>query len=166
MGLPIWRDFARRPNPAAAALMARMNIRPEDRVKAKLQILRLLATMRLDLEKMNLIAGFVENYLTLTTKEELAFERELDKLDDNEQKASVMELMTSWERKGRQEGQLALVKRQLDRQVGRLKPEIERQVNRLSADRLGNLAEALLEFSSAEDLRRWLADKRTSTPTA
>jgi len=70
----------------------------------------------------------VENYLTLTTKEELAFARELDKLDDNEQKASVMELMTSWERKGREEGQLALVKRQLDRQVGTLNPEMERQV--------------------------------------
>jgi hypothetical protein len=161
-----WRDFVRRPNPAAAALMAKMNIRPEDRVRAKLQILRLLATMRLDPEKMDLIAGFVENYLTLTAKEELAFERELDKLDDNEQKASVMELMTSWERKGRQEGQLALVKRQLDRQVGPLKPEMERQVNRLSAERLGDLAEALLQFTSAEDLRRWLAGKRTSTAPA
>jgi len=79
-----------------------------------------------------------------------------------------MDLMTSWERKGRQEGrqegwqegQLALIKRLLDRQVGPLDAAMERQVNRLSRERLGELAEALLRFTSAEDLRRWLADTR------
>jgi ABC-type Na+ transport system ATPase subunit NatA len=81
-----------------------MNIRPADRAKVKLQILRLLATLRLEPEKMDLIAGFMETYLALTAREELAFEEELDKLESREQKASVMELMTSWERKGRAEG--------------------------------------------------------------
>ena len=75
-----------------------------------------------------------------------------------------MELMTSWERKGRQEGQLTLVKRLLDRQVGPLKPTVERQVNRLSVRSLGELAEALLHFTSAEDLHRWLAGRRKATP--
>src|SRR5207247_1055203 len=36
-----WRDFARKPNPVAAALMAKMKIAPEDRVKVKLECLRL-----------------------------------------------------------------------------------------------------------------------------
>src|SRR5207248_1293826 len=59
-------------NPAAVALMAKMNIRPADRVRVKLQILRLLATLRLNSGKMDLIAGFMENYPALSRKEELA----------------------------------------------------------------------------------------------
>jgi len=160
-----WRDYVRLKNPAAAALMAKMNLRQEDRARVKLQILRLLATLRLQPAKMDLIAGFMENYLTLTAKEELAFRRELDKLEDNERKASVMELMTSWERKGRQEGleegrregQLTLVKRQLRRRLSSLSPAAAKQVNLLSAEQLEQLAEALLDFRSAGDLQEWLA---------
>src|SRR5947207_15958813 len=62
-------DFIKLKNPAATALMVKMNIRPEDRVKVKLQVLRLLVTMRLDREKMDLIAGFMESYLKLSAKE-------------------------------------------------------------------------------------------------
>jgi hypothetical protein len=34
---------------------------------------------------------------------------------------------------------------------------VERRIDRLSAERLGALAEALLDFTSADDLHRWLA---------
>jgi hypothetical protein len=67
-----WRKYIRLRNPAAAALMARMRIARRDRVRVKLQILRLLTTLRLQPEKMELIAGFMENYLALSAKEELA----------------------------------------------------------------------------------------------
>src|SRR5947207_6294214 len=43
-----WRAYARTKNPAAAALMAKMRIATNDRVKVKLQILRLIATLRLE----------------------------------------------------------------------------------------------------------------------
>jgi hypothetical protein len=43
-----WRDFVRRPNPVASALMAKMGIAAVDRPKVKLECLRLLATLRLD----------------------------------------------------------------------------------------------------------------------
>jgi hypothetical protein len=160
-----WRRFLRLKNPAATALMAKMNIRPEDRVKVKAQILRLLATMRLDREKMDLIAGFVDSYLALTAKEELAFQTELDRVLDIEQKAMAMELMTSWERKGRAEGRAegrlearrALVKRLLHRRFGGLEPAVERRVHRLSGDRLEALAEAVLDFTGTDDLQRWFA---------
>src|SRR5436305_2262017 len=57
-----WRDFIRNANPVAIALMAKMPIEPPDRPKAKLQFLRLLATLKLDPAKMYLIWGFVESY--------------------------------------------------------------------------------------------------------
>jgi hypothetical protein len=156
-----WRAFVRLKNPAATALMAKMRIKPEDRVRVKLQVLRLLATLRLDRKKMDLIAGFVDAYLALTTQEELALRREVAKLPESKRKASVMELMTSYERKGRQEGrqegQLVLVQRLLQRRVGTVSPAAAKQVSRLSGPSLEALAEALLDFTSAADLDHWLA---------
>jgi len=79
---------------------------------------------------MDLIAGFMENYLGLSAKEELEFQNTLDKNPDSKEKQTVMELMTSWERKGRQEGlvagELAVIKRQLKRRIGSLNPILER----------------------------------------
>jgi hypothetical protein len=159
-----WRAFVRLKNPAATALMARMRIKPEDRVRVKLQLLRLLATWRLDRKKMDLIAGFADSYLALTAKEELALQREVDKLPESKRKASVMELMTSWERKGRaegrREGELAVIKRLLKLRLGVAGPELDRKLNRLSVARLEELAEALLGFDNLADLERWLAEGR------
>ena len=57
-----WRDFLQQSNPVAAALMAKMRIAPEDRRTVKLECLRLLATLRLDPARMQLISGFVDTY--------------------------------------------------------------------------------------------------------
>ena len=101
-----WRDFLRQRNPAATALMVRMSIPPADRPKVKAQVMRLVTTLKLTAKKMELIVAFVERYLELTAKEMVAFEREMDNILDVREKRNVMELMTSWERKGRQEGRV------------------------------------------------------------
>ena len=80
-----WRDFLKRPNPAAMALMVRMNLAPADRVRVKAEILRLLLTLRLRPEKAQLILGFVETYLELTAKEELKLRRKIDTFSENDQ---------------------------------------------------------------------------------
>jgi hypothetical protein len=95
----------------------------------------------------------------------LAFQAALDKIEDSKEKHTVMQLMTSWERKGRQEGrqvgrqegQLATIQRQLRVQVGKLTPARERDLQGLAQAQLAELAEALLDFSSLADLKRWLA---------
>lgn len=43
-----WRDFLDKPNPVASALMAKMNIAPEDRAKVKAECLRLMVTLKLN----------------------------------------------------------------------------------------------------------------------
>ncbi|MFW6360042.1 MAG: Rpn family recombination-promoting nuclease/putative transposase, partial [Chroococcales cyanobacterium] len=58
-----WRTFLRQPNPVAAALMAKMQIAPEDRPRVKLECLRMLATLQLDPARTQLISGFVDTYL-------------------------------------------------------------------------------------------------------
>jgi predicted DNA-binding ribbon-helix-helix protein len=60
------------------------------------------------------------------------------------------------EQKGRQEGELALVLRQLALQVKEIAPEVEAEVRSLSLVQLEALGEALLGFSQPSDLSDWL----------
>ncbi len=57
---------------------------------------------------------------------------------------------------GRQEEGASLVLRQLTRQVGQLTPERRSQIQQLPVTRLEELGEALLDFSSIQDLTDWL----------
>lgn len=70
-----WHDYVNRLNPVAAALMAKMRIAEADRPKVKAECLRLLATLRLDPARMQLISGFVDTYLRLNRRELRCFNR-------------------------------------------------------------------------------------------
>lgn len=162
-----WRDYVRQPNPIASALMAKMRITPDERPKVKLECLRLLATMHLNPAKMQLISGFVDSYLRLTAQEERRF---LDGLQDMErsEREGVMEIVTSWmeegivkgrregRSEGRDEGVRKIVVRQLKRQVGKLPAPMATAVAGLSTAQLEDLGDALLRFTSADDLADWL----------
>ena len=62
--------------------------------------------------------------------------------------------------KGRTEGRAeeaqSLIFRILTRRIGKIKPKLSAQVKALSLTELESLGEALLDFSDAEDLERWL----------
>jgi predicted transposase/invertase (TIGR01784 family) len=98
-----WRDFIDRPNPVAAALMAKMKIAPKDRPKVKAECLRLLVTLKLNPAKTALISQFVDTYLRLNAKEEQMFQTEIDTMDIA-QKEEIMQATTSWEEKGIEKG--------------------------------------------------------------
>jgi len=98
-----WRDFLNKPNPVAAALMAKMNIAHADRVRVKLECLRLLATLRLNRAKMKLTSGFVDAYLELNQEERKAFEAEVKELA-TEETEEVMQIVTSWMKEGIKQG--------------------------------------------------------------
>ncbi|NJN58966.1 MAG: Rpn family recombination-promoting nuclease/putative transposase [Leptolyngbyaceae cyanobacterium SL_5_9] len=57
---------------------------------------------------------------------------------------------------GLQQGELSLVLRQLSRRVGEIPVELKAQIQALSLSQLEELGEALLDFSSLEDLMVWL----------
>lgn len=177
-----WRDYLQAKNPAATALMARMRIEPNDRIRVKAQVLRLILTMRLSRPKMSLIASFVDRYLALTAEEDLAMRRELATVLPMKLKEEASELMTSWERrgleqgleqgleKGREEGRreerIAIVRHQLERRFGRLPQATLRRISRLSGTQLQRLTIALLDFGSAADLRSWLTSAAGSVRRA
>lgn len=67
-----------------------------------------------------------------------------------------MPYVTSWERRGIITGKLQLVLQLLKVKFGSLDEDIVDRVSQLPVNRLEKLAEALLSFSEASDLERWL----------
>ena len=98
-----WRSYVSTPNPVASALMAKMKIAPTDRPKVRLECLRLLATLKLDPARSQLIGGFIATYLQLSAEETKQYEREFAKLSP-EEKEATMELMNPWVKQGWEEG--------------------------------------------------------------
>jgi hypothetical protein len=158
-----WRDFMRKPNPVASALMAKMGMSAEERPRVKLECLRLLATLQLNPARLRLISGFIDTYLRLTAQEMLLFEQEADTLLERSEKVKVMELTTSWKEEGiiegRREESQQLVLRQLRRRWGVLPPGLVAQLQALPLEEMENLAEALLDFTSLADLDHWLRNR-------
>ncbi len=158
-----WRDYLRHPNPVASALMAKMAMRPEDRPRVKMECLRLLATLRLDPARMQMISGFVDTYLRLNAEEDEIFRAEVETIAE-EEKEEVMEIVTSWMeegiekglKQGKQEEGLTLVLRQLKRCAGTIDAETENRIRQLDLAQIEDLAEALLDFHEPRDLTRWL----------
>lgn len=58
---------------------------------------------------------------------------------------------------GREESALNLVMRQLTRRLGELPEELKNNISGLSLNNLENLGEALLDFTSLQDLQTWLS---------
>jgi Domain of unknown function (DUF4351) len=157
-----WRDFLQQQNPVAAALMAKMKIQPKERAKVKAECLRLLATLRLDPARMQLISGFVDTYLRLNEEEEAIFKAEIDTIGLVEEE-QVMEIVTSWMERGINQGlrqgierEFALVLRLVNRRLGGLNPTLEAQIRDLSIEQVEDLSEALLDFQTEADLVNWL----------
>jgi hypothetical protein len=162
-----WRDYLRRPNPVAAALMSRMRIRTADRPRVKLECLRLLASLRLDRAKARFISSFVDTYLNLRGKERRLFVRKLQAMPADERE-NVMELTTSWKEEGREEGleegrvqgAAQIVLRQLRRRMGAVSAVQARHIEALRLEQIEKLSEDLLGFTTASDLDQWLRRRR------
>jgi hypothetical protein len=155
-----WRDFLRHDNPIAAALMAKMGFAPEERVEVKKECLRMIVRLRYDRERTQFLATFVDVYLALNAEEEARFSAALKELPLEEQE-TAMEIMTSWERRGLQQGlqrERELVLRLLTSRVGALSKSAQASIARLSIEQVENLALALLDFKKPGDLTRWLQE--------
>ena len=84
-----WRDFVNKVNPVAAALMAKMKIEPQDRPKVLIQCARMLATLKLDPARSEIVWTFAESYLKLTAEETKQYQREFSELAQDEQETAM-----------------------------------------------------------------------------
>jgi Domain of unknown function (DUF4351)/Putative transposase, YhgA-like len=164
-----WRDYLRHENPVASALMAKMAMKPEERPRVKVECLRLLATLRLDPARMQLISGFIDTYLKLNREEERAFQVRVRATGGREGK-KVMEIVTSWMkqgiRQGRQEGKLELVLRLLTHRCGKLGLRLQSRIRKLPLNKIEALAEALLDFKAASELKNWLDENEVKAQSS
>ncbi|BBD63445.1 hypothetical protein NIES2109_62950 (plasmid) [Nostoc sp. HK-01] len=119
-----WRDFINQPNPVAAALMAKMNILPEERPQVKAECLRLLTTLKLDPARMQLISGFVGVYLELNAAEEEVFKATADRMGLTD-KEEYIAMVTSWERVGAEKERRETLEALLKVRFGNLDADLE-----------------------------------------
>ncbi|MDY7020102.1 MAG: DUF4351 domain-containing protein [Cyanobacteriota bacterium] len=154
-----WRSFLNQPNPVAAALMAKMNFAPEERVRVKLECLRMLVTLQLNPAKIELISGFIDTYLRLNLTEEQQLETELEQANLAEEE-QIMEIVTSWMEKGIErgmnQGEQKIIKRLLKQRFNNMTPTLENRINGLSSEQIENLADSIFDFQSLEDFLNWL----------
>ena len=139
-----------------------------ERARVKLECLRMIATLRLDRARMQLISGFVDSYLRLSAQEEERFSEELARIVPTERE-QVMQIVTSWMEKGIEQGiergiergrtleAFSLIVRQLERRIGPLDSPVRQQVQGLTLAALEQLSEALLDFAGPADLQQWLS---------
>ena len=58
------------------------------------------------------------------------------------------------------EGKLSLILRQISRLLGEISSQTQASIRQLNSDQLENLAEAVLDFKTVEDLLVWLSKVR------
>lgn len=179
-----WQDFVNKHNPVASALMSKMHMDVEERPMVKLISLQLLTSLGLNPAQIEQLSVFIDTYLKLDTEEEELFNSQIATIE-SEKKEEVMEIVTSWMEKGiekgkelgkeegieigreegmqlgmqlgEQTGTAKVVLRLLQRRFGDLSQSQQELIRGMNAQRLEELSEALLDFDSITDLKKWLA---------
>lgn len=146
-----WRDYVAMPNPAATALMSKMQIAQRDRVRVRLQCLRLIATLRLDPARSQLIAGFVRTYLQMTRLELAELQQEVGLLPREEQNTMIT-LTNEWIETGQVTAQRALILRLGTKRFGEPNAMTRAALETEDLPRLEILVDRLLEVGSWAEL--------------
>ncbi|RUT09589.1 hypothetical protein DSM106972_000830 [Dulcicalothrix desertica PCC 7102] len=160
-----WQDFVNIRNPVACALMSKMRMGTEERPTVKLLSLQLLTSLGLNPAQIELISGFIGTYLKLNAAEEAEFQRLIATIEPRKQE-EVMEIVTDWMERGIEQGMqqgmqreaVLFAQRLLNRRFGNLSTQQQERIQSLSTQKLEELGEALLDFTSIADLETWLSE--------
>ncbi len=68
----------------------------------------------------------------------------------------MIELTTSWEEKGRIEGQTEILLKQLRKRLSEIPVDMENRINKLPGEKLEQLAEAIFDLKTIDDARAFL----------
>ena len=84
----------------------------------------------------------------------------LELATESKQTRVYQEGLEDGRQQGRQQGERSLILRLLTRKLGQLNPQVRSQIESLSLEQLEALSEVLLDFSSVQELTRWLQDNQ------
>ncbi len=107
----------------------------------------------------NMIETILVYKLPILSREEIQAMLELTDID-LKQTRFYQDVFAEGRQEGRQEGEVTLLLRQLQRRCGALAPSIREQIAVLPLRQLDALGEALLDFGGLADLEQWLAAHR------
>ncbi|HEY6333995.1 MAG TPA: DUF4351 domain-containing protein [Blastocatellia bacterium] len=124
------------------------------------------STLKLDRAKAQVILGILDTYLRLNQEEQRRYQAALDRIAPGE-KEKVMEVTLVWKEEGRLEGLQqgleqgrrklsSVIAKTIDRQVGPLDSAVLDEIRQLGYADLESLGDAVSDFSSPEDLTKWL----------
>ena len=174
------REYANKPNAAAAALASRMSVDPSERVDLAVDFLRTTSKANLERKAREAAWNFFFSYQKFKGKEGLKLQRELSNMVGMEKipreilahnplvrfgmESGKSKWLSKGLREGRQQGEVELVLRQLGRRLGTLSASQEKAIRKHPLTKIETLGEALLDFRSKTDLARWLRRNRTADP--
>jgi hypothetical protein len=154
-----WRDFIRRPNPVAAALMSKMSITLQDRPRVKLECLRMILTLKLDIARSSLIRDFMTSYLALTDVEERVYNEQVSALEPNE-KRQIVEIIDEWTLTGMRRQAMKSIFAQLEHRFGPVSFQMRETIEVMPIDVLDQLSIAVLDFAERADAEAWISEHR------
>ena len=148
-----WRSYIKSDNPAAAALMTRMNYSPKEAIKVKVAIARMIARMQLDQAKAALITVFSDTYIPLDEKKREEFDRMLYKEMNEVEVERYMQYTTYYHKQGKAEGKAEMVANSFKKKFGTEPEDLRRNLIKLSPEVLDELIYALF---STQDTKYFL----------
>jgi hypothetical protein len=174
-----WEALAASKNPFAVVAMAHLKAletrrSPQLRFRWKLELVKGLYERGYETEDVRQLFRFIDWLMMLPEELEKKLEDELAEFEEERR----MEYLSGMERRaiqrglekgmqqglqqgleqGLEQGAASIVLRQLLRRLGELKPSVIRRVETLPLEKLEQLSEALLDFTSAKDLKKWLKE--------
>jgi len=161
-----WREYLQQDNPVAAALLSKMGYRSEERVWVKLEFLKILTRLQLNLAEKALLTGFFETYLQLNKEEEKEFKEARKELSPEEVQ-ELEKIETSWHKKGREEGRqeghregrLEIIEEFARKKYGQFSADIKEELQKLSCEQLKGITHALFDGISWEEFAKMVQEK-------
>ena len=164
-----WRDYLKKANPAAAALLACTDYRKEEKEQLKLEFFKAILRLKLDPARMQLIIGFFDSYVKLTSQEEERVQQKLAKELPPGEVKEMTEILTSYHlrgmekgiekglQKGIEKGNITALQRTLVKQVKKKLGHIGRETEKIITDttdiaRLEKALEFIFDLDSEETL--------------
>ena len=160
-----WQELEASDNPFATVVMAHLktqqtNKKPGERKTWKFSLIRRLYEQGMQEQDIRNLYRFIDWVMILPKALEAEFWQDFKEFEQER----TMSYITTGERigyergeqEGRQKQAREIVLRQLQRRVGELPQEVIEEIQALSLEQLESLGEALLDFTTMDDLLNWM----------
>ena len=158
-----WKELEASNNVFATVVMAHLKTqetlkKPEQRKTFKFNLIRRLYDLGLSKRDIRNLYKFIDWVMILPERLDNEFWEDFKQFE----KERKMTYITTGERIGYKRGELSTILRQLTKRFGKVSKQNRANIESLTLEQLDALCEALLDFTSTDDLVRWLQQNQHS----